>query len=521
MESIEESDINENEIYKKLEQNNLISFKLNTNNQINTNFKLNEKEEKCFSAILNVLKKNNLNSIICRVAGGWVRDKLLGKECDDIDITINEMKPGQFANLINDEINPGESKFGIIHQNPKKEKNIEVANIELFNTSIDIVNLRCEDINIIGTALSDAQYRDITINSLFYNLNEQKVEDFTRKGINDLIQGIIATPLDPEITIKYQSTFIILRILRFAIKFKFKIANNINNYIEKNSEEIKNNFYKNISNERIGKELLKILADENSTFVISYLYSFNILDIIFLVKNYDKKNNFENIFLKTTNLFILGEYLYKNKKLLDIEINQDNFNKIDYSLLLLTLYFRDFKKSNASLSQQILKHTYKLGFIYQNAIYLIFKHLDNLYNIINKGQFERLEIGKILRKITYNNIMPILYALVAYEYIEKIELNSILNDLDNNFLQKIIEKNNMFLKYIVNEDMLHLDKVQPLLKGKEILDMLNIKSNKEIGKLNEFLIEEQIKNPKLNKSQAIELLKKKYEEIKSNNIKEA
>ena len=92
---------------------------------------------------------------------------------------------------------------------------------------------------------------------MFYNLNEQKVEDFTRKGINDLIQGIIATPLDPEITIKYQSPFIILRILRFAIKFKFKIANNINNYIEKNSEEIKNNFYKNISNERIGKRIIK------------------------------------------------------------------------------------------------------------------------------------------------------------------------------------------------------------------------------------------------------------------------
>ena len=156
MESIEEPDIKENEIYKKLEQNNLILYNINTNNQINKDFKLNEKEEKCFSTILNILKKNNLNSIICRVAGGWVRDKLLGKECDDIDITINEMKPGQFANLINDEINPGESKFGIIHQNPKKEKNIEVANIELFNTSIDIVNLRCEDINIIGTALSDA-----------------------------------------------------------------------------------------------------------------------------------------------------------------------------------------------------------------------------------------------------------------------------------------------------------------------------------------------------------------------------
>ncbi len=57
MESIEESDIKENEIYKKLEQNNLISYNINTNNQINKDFKLNEKEEKCFSTILNILKK--------------------------------------------------------------------------------------------------------------------------------------------------------------------------------------------------------------------------------------------------------------------------------------------------------------------------------------------------------------------------------------------------------------------------------------------------------------------------------
>ena len=517
METGEEVNINENIIYKKLESNNLISYKINTNNKVNKEFKLNEKEEKCFSTIINILKKNNLNSIICRVAGGWVRDKLLGKECDDIDIAINDMKGSQFAKLINDEINPGKTKFGIIHQNSKKEKNIEVANIELFNISIDIVNLRCEDLNRIGTPLSDAEYRDITINSLFYNINQQKVEDFTQKGIYHLEKGIIATPLEPEITLKYQSYFIILRILRFAVKFNYRIENNLNNYIEKNSEEIKNKFYEKITNERIGKELLKILAYNNSAFAISYLYSFNILDIIFLIKNYDSKNNYDKIYLKVTNLYILGEYLYKQDNILDIEINKDNFDKINYSLILLTLYFREFKKSNASLSQQILKHTYKLGFTYQNSIYLVFKNFDNLFNIINQGNYERLKIGKILRKITYNNIMPILYTFIAYEYIEKTELNSILIEIDDDILQKIIAKNKIFLNYIVEEDMLHLDKIQPLLKGKEIITILNMKSNKEIGLLNEFLIEEQIKNPKLNKNQVIELLKKKNEEISHTN----
>ena len=334
MENGEEVDNKENAIYKNLESNNLICFKKNNDNQIDKNIKLNAKEEKCFSTIINILKKHNLNSIVCRVAGGWVRDKLLGKECDDIDITINDMKGSQFAKLINDEINPGQTKFGIIQQNLKKDKKIEVSNIELFNTSIDIANLRCEDINKIGTPSSDAEYRDITINSLFYNINEQKVEDFTKKGIIHLEKGIIATPLEPEITLKYQSYFIILRILRFAVKFKFGIDNNLNNYIEKNSEEIKNNFYEKITNERIGKELLKILADENSAFAISYLYSFNILDIIFLIKNYDKKNNFDNIYLKVTNLPYFSESFFLYSYLATPFIENST-----YKFLCFSLYF--------------------------------------------------------------------------------------------------------------------------------------------------------------------------------------
>lgn len=39
--------------------------------------------------------------------------------------------------------------------------------------------------------------RDFTINSLFYNLNEGTVEDFTGKGRDDLRQGVLRTPLPP------------------------------------------------------------------------------------------------------------------------------------------------------------------------------------------------------------------------------------------------------------------------------------------------------------------------------------
>ena len=38
----------------------------------------------------------------------------------------------------------------------------------------------------IGTPIEDAERRDLTINSLFYNLNEGVVEDFTGRGLSDL-----------------------------------------------------------------------------------------------------------------------------------------------------------------------------------------------------------------------------------------------------------------------------------------------------------------------------------------------
>ena len=510
-----EEDNNQNETYKKLESNKLISYKLSTNNKINKDFALTEKEKECFSIIMNIVQKNNLTSTICRVAGGWVRDKLLGKESDDIDIALNDMKGSKLGNLINEELYPGKNKVGIIQQNIEKGKNLETATIKINDVWIDLVNLRCEDKDKIGTPLSDAERRDLSINSLFYNINEKKVEDFTGKGINDLEKGIIETPIKPEITFT-DDTLRILRMLRFAIKFKFRIANDINDYIEKNKDEIINTFYKNISRERIEKELYKIFNMDNSSFAIAYLYSFNILDIILLINDYDSKNNQEEDFLKITNLYILGEYLLeKNKldKIFDIEINEENFNKIDYSLLLLTMIFRNIRAYNNTVNQLILRNTYKTGNDYLKSNFLMCTNFDELFNIINEKNYDRLKVGKSLRKITYKNILPILFACMAYEYIENKKLNSMVCEIDEILLKNIVEKYKKFFDFILAEDLLHIDKMKPLFNGKEIIKILNIKAGKEVGLLIDYLLDEQIKDSSLDKNKAIELLKIKKDEI--------
>lgn len=64
---------------------------------------------------------------------------------------------------------------------------METATCKIKGIDVDFVNLRGEEYTsesripkiVFGTPLQDAERRDLTINSLFYNINENKIEDFT------------------------------------------------------------------------------------------------------------------------------------------------------------------------------------------------------------------------------------------------------------------------------------------------------------------------------------------------------
>ena len=82
-----------------------------------------------------------------RIAGGWVRDKLLGVEGkDDIDVALDNISGVEFAKALSEwsERKGGESiKFGVIQQNPDKSKHLETATATQ-KYQIDFVNLRTE-----------------------------------------------------------------------------------------------------------------------------------------------------------------------------------------------------------------------------------------------------------------------------------------------------------------------------------------------------------------------------------------
>lgn len=73
-----------------------------------------------------------------------------------------------------------------------------------------------------GTPVEDANRRDFTVNTLFYNVNKQVVEDFTGKGVNDLKQGLLRTPLEPRTTF-LDDPLRVLRAVRFSSRYSFAI----------------------------------------------------------------------------------------------------------------------------------------------------------------------------------------------------------------------------------------------------------------------------------------------------------
>lgn len=81
--------------------------------------------------------------VVLRVAGGWVRDKLLSKQSSDIDIALDTLSGVDFATLCceylegkEEEPDKKKPKFATIQSNPEQSKHLETATMNLFDYSI-------------------------------------------------------------------------------------------------------------------------------------------------------------------------------------------------------------------------------------------------------------------------------------------------------------------------------------------------------------------------------------------------
>ncbi|XP_039171973.1 tRNA nucleotidyltransferase cca2 isoform X3 [Eucalyptus grandis] len=250
---------------------------------------LTEKEKMIFDRLLATVRHFDLPTQL-RVAGGWVRDKLLGKDCYDIDIALDDMLGSTFVDKVTQYLaSTGEEAQGlaVIPSNPNQSKHLETARMRLYDIWIDFVNLRSEKYSDnsriptqmdFGTAEEDAYRRDLTINSMFYNINTSLVEDLTGRGIDDLRSGKIVTPLAPKETF-LDDPLRVLRAIRFGARFSFTLDEELKRAAASN--DVKDALAAKISRERIGTEVDLMVSGNGPVKAIAYIYELQLFWVVF------------------------------------------------------------------------------------------------------------------------------------------------------------------------------------------------------------------------------------------------
>ena len=286
-------------------------------------------EERELFRLLRQAREETEVSTTLRVAGGWVRDKLLAtpefarthhdqgrltskhkqaskgrqgtKVLDsdqnqpvDIDIALDDMLGREFAERLNEYLEQvGEETHGVgvVLKNPEKSKHLETATMKVGTFWIDFVNLRAEeytqdsripDLMRIGTPAEDAFRRDLTINALFYNINNGQVEDWTGRGFDDLRRGVVATPLAPLTTL-LDDPLRALRSVRFAARLRFTMDDAL---IEAAMDRrVRQALAEKVSRERIGGEVDLMLRSPDPVGAMRLLINLNLASTVFPVEN--------------------------------------------------------------------------------------------------------------------------------------------------------------------------------------------------------------------------------------------
>lgn len=194
----------------------------------------------------------------CYVIGGYVRDLFLERPSSDIDVVVVgsgiamaealSKKLGRKAHL---------SVF----------RNFGTAQVKYENLEVEFVGARRESYShdsrkpIVedGTLEDDQNRRDFTINAMALCLNGDRFGELVDPfyGLEDLEDGIIATPLGPDITFS-DDPLRMMRCIRFATQLNFYIEDETFEALSRNAERIKI-----ISAERIIDELNKIMLSKN------------------------------------------------------------------------------------------------------------------------------------------------------------------------------------------------------------------------------------------------------------------
>ena len=209
------------------------------------------------------------------LVGGYVRDLFLERDTNDIDVVV--VGSGiQVADALKKQLGK-KARISVF-------RNFGTAQVKYGDMEVEFVGARRESYQrnsrkpIVedGTLEDDQNRRDFTINALAVCLNANRFGELVDPfdGVLDMQDGIIRTPLDPDITFS-DDPLRMLRCIRFATQLNFFIDDETFEALERNASRIKI-----ISGERIQTELNKIMMTRTPSKGLVDLHRCGLLQLI-------------------------------------------------------------------------------------------------------------------------------------------------------------------------------------------------------------------------------------------------
>ena len=446
----------------------------------------------------------------CYVVGGYVRDIFLERPSNDIDVVVvgsgisvaEELKRmlGRKAHLsVFKNFGTAQVKF----RQKGMEHEVEFVGARRESYSHDSRKPIVED----GTLEDDQNRRDFTINAMAICLNCERFGELVDpfNGLADLEDGIIATPLDPEITFS-DDPLRMMRCIRFATQLNFMIEDETFEALERMADRIKI-----VSGERIKDELNKIILAAHPSIGFELLQRSGLLQIILpelaALDIVEQKNG----------------RAHKNNFYHTLEVLENVCKNDDSSLYLRW----------AALLHDVGKPRSKrwdpaVGWTFHNHNAIGAKMVPQIFRRLSLPMDMKM---KYVQKLVDLHMRPIAIAddIVTDSAVRRL-LNDAGDDIDDlmtlceaDITSKNEVRKKIFLENfrMVREKLADLKEkdykrlLQPVIDGNEIMELFHLKPSREVGTLKQCLKDAVLDNRVANEREPLmELLMEKAREMK-------
>ena len=248
---------------------------------------------------LNILRRLKEAGHFACLVGGGVRDILLGKAPKDFDIST-DARPGEIRKIFRNSRIIGR-RFRLVQVFFHGNKIIEVSTFrQRSEFDINGKDRVLASNNSFGGPAEDAFRRDLTINALFYEIEESTIIDYVG-GLADLKNGIVRIVGEPDIRITRDPARI-MRVIRHAARTGFEIEkatwDSVKNNMDKLSvcptSRIRDEFFKDLKGGACAK-WISLAVDSGLFVTLVPFYT----DMFKLKNDVEKKELIERL----TNIF--------------------------------------------------------------------------------------------------------------------------------------------------------------------------------------------------------------------------